>query len=226
MMWKWSMMPPPEPRGIAAYQAFLGKRYATFLAAFESLIAMGGQTVVELGTSRSFVDGKFQGCMQSDPRYWRPFEPRYWDWGAGIFTRMCPLHLQAYGVRLHTVDTSAAALAIARTITSAYADSIDYHLMSSLRFLQQYQVEPSQGLIDFVYMDAGETGPQSAQLHLQEAQLLIARPILSKRALILIDDVNLGPGQASKGAYSIPFLLAHGFEVVMEDYQVLLQRRV
>jgi hypothetical protein len=46
------------------------------------------KTIVELGTSRSFVDGKFPGCNEDDVKYWEPENPEKWDWSAGIFTKV------------------------------------------------------------------------------------------------------------------------------------------
>ena len=63
-------------------------RYETFKRAFEEFEKMNGNTIVELGTTRSFVHGGLAGCNSDDPQYWTPDNPERWDWGAGCFTRM------------------------------------------------------------------------------------------------------------------------------------------
>ena len=43
--------------------------------------------IVELGTSRSFVDGKFKGMCENDLKWWKPKSLERWDWSAGLFTK-------------------------------------------------------------------------------------------------------------------------------------------
>jgi hypothetical protein len=43
--------------GIDLYRRYLGARYSTFRCAFDLFVAMRGRTIVELGTTRSFVSG-------------------------------------------------------------------------------------------------------------------------------------------------------------------------
>ncbi len=180
---------------------------------------MGGRTVVELGTSRSFVSGDRPGCMVNDTRYWKPATPEAWDWGAGIFTRMCAEHLYPHRPRIHSIDVSADAIEISRVITADFADLVTYHHMSSEAFLAGFA-----GPIDLLYMDTGETGPEASALHLREAELVVGRGLLSHDAIVLVDDVNL-PGQTvSKGELSIPYLCRNGFAIALSDYQVVLHR--
>jgi hypothetical protein len=73
-------------------------------------------------------------------------------------------------------------------------------------------------------MDAGETGAGADELHWREAQTAVARRLFSSQAVVLIDDVNVPGVAASKGRYSIPLLCQHGFQIIMSDYQVVLQR--
>jgi hypothetical protein len=208
-----------RPRGIERYRAYLGARYATFHFAFEEFISIGGRTIVELGTTRSFVSGGFPGCMVNDARYWNLAEPRTWDWGAGMFTRMCADHLQAYNPEIHSVDISRSAIEISQVITADVSQLIAFHLTSSEDFLKSIN-----GKIDLLYMDAGETDQAADELHLREAQIVLERELLSPRAIVLIDDVNIPGTTASKGKLSIPYLREHGFEIRMSGYQVVLQR--
>jgi hypothetical protein len=208
-----------DKNGIERYEEYLGPRYQTFLDAFNAFIAIGGRTIVELGTTRSFVSGGHPGCMVNDAKYWKPAEPRLWDWGAGMFTRMCPIHLKGYRPQIHSVDISAEAIEISRVITADVADLITYHHSTSEEFLNAFP-EP----IDLLYMDAGETGQGAEQLHFREASIVLGRQLLSPRGIVLIDDVNI-PGQStSKGCLSIPLFLQHGFRIRSMGYQVVLQR--
>lgn len=207
-----------ERRGIQKYQEYLGSRYATLLDALETFIAIGGKVVVELGTTRSFVSGGFPGCMVNDPRYWNPSEPRMWDWGAGVFTRVAAEHLQEHGPEIHSVDVSLAAIQISQVITADLAHLITYHHQSSEDFLRSFS-----GPIDLLYMDAGETGMGADQLHLREAMIVIERRLLSPRAVVLIDDVHVPGATASKGSLSIPYLCQQGFRMRSAGYQVVLQ---
>ena len=158
--------------------------------------------------------------MVNDPQYWQPSKPSRWDWGAGLFTRMCADHLQDQRPQIHTVDISGDAIAIARTVTAEFFDFICYHQMTSEAFLETFD-----GQIDLLYMDTGETGEEAAQLHLREATIVLSRELLTPRAIVLVDDVDVTPRGPSKGEYSIPYLCQHGFDIIRSDYQVLLQKR-
>ena len=61
-------------------------RYVSFKHCLEFLSKRDNADVLELGTSRSFVDGKFEGCNMDDHKYWDPNDFSKWDWGAGCFT--------------------------------------------------------------------------------------------------------------------------------------------
>ena len=209
----------PKDGGIAKYQRYLGRRYPTFLYAFEEFRRIRGRTVVELGTSRSFVSGGRAGCMVNDVRYWTPDRPEDWDWGAGLFTRMCAEHLQEYKPEIHTVDISWDALEICRVITADFSDMIRRHRASSEEFLKAFAEK-----IDLMYMDAGEAGQGADALHLREARIAVERQLFSPNALVLVDDVHIPGDTASKGTYSIPLLCQHGFRIMLSDYQVVLQR--
>jgi len=157
--------------------------------------------------------------MSTDPKYWQPRSPRKWDWGAGMFTRMCACELHERRPSIHSVDTSADAIAISRIATSDWPGLVTFHHMTSEAFLRTFD-----GSIDLLYMDTGETGDESAELHAREAAIVLSRGLLARRGIVLIDDVHVPGRTASKGARSIPLFCAHGFEVLIEDYQVVLQR--
>ena len=206
-------------KGIEQYKHYLGPRYKTFLSAFDLFVSIKGKVIVELGTTRSFVPGGVEGCAVNDPKYWDIDNPGKWDWGAGIFTRMCALHLEEYQPEIHTVDISSDAIDICKVVTSDYSHLISYHEMKSEDFLKRFR-----GKIDLLYMDSGESGEQADILHLTEAQIALSRSLFSENAIILIDDVNIPGKNQSKGRYSIPFLNQNGFHLKIYDYQILLQR--
>jgi hypothetical protein len=205
--------------GIERYRGFLGARYRTFLQVFEEFRRIGGRTIVELGTTRSFVSGGHDGCVNPDPRFWQPDRPEVWDWGAGMFTRMCAEHLHDMNPEIHTVDISIEALAICRVITADYAHLVRYHHARSVDFLRAFP-QP----VDLLYMDAGETDSGAERLHLREARVVTARQMFSPQAQILVDDVNVPGTTESKGRLSIPYFCRNGFTVRFSGYQVVLQR--
>ena len=77
---------------IEEQEKYFGKkpksRYFTFRYCFDNINNNVNPVIVELGTSRSFVDGRFEGCNSDDSKYWEPNNPKKWDWSAGIFTKV------------------------------------------------------------------------------------------------------------------------------------------
>lgn len=198
-------------------------RYETMRVAFSRFVRSRGNVVVELGTTRSFCGGASDGCNRDEPIYWEPERPELWDWGAGSFTRVAAEALQA---TIHTVDVSRAHIERCKRITRPFARRLRYHVRSSEDFLRRFR-----GRIDLLYMDSGDITPlePTAQLQLREVHLVVSRGLIRAGGLVLVDDVQnqtarkLGDVSAlGKGKYSIPFLLAHGFEVLEAGYQYLL----
>jgi hypothetical protein len=206
-------------------------RYYTFKMAFEHFKQHKGHVVVELGTSRSFVHGGHPGCNLDDIRFWNVKEPKDWDWGAGFFTRMaaeCLAHLDPV---IHTIDIISSHIERCKVITADVNGYLVYHVASSVDFLKEC---PSQS-IDLLYVDTGDMTPiePTALLQLEEAQLIVEQDLISPNGIILIDDVrNQTPKQfgeisdLGKAKYSIPYFLEHGFELVADEYQVILQKKI
>ena len=73
---------------------------------------------------------------------------------------------------------------------------------------------------------------KTALLHLREAVLLVENQIIKDDGLILIDDVrnpsmlvrNVEKNKFGKSKYSIPYLLCNGYEIIMDEYQVILKK--
>jgi hypothetical protein len=206
-------------------------RYETFRYVFDHFEKSGGKVVVELGTSRSFNHGGLPGCNSDLVSYWKPDQPETWDWGAGFFTRMAAISLSHLSPQIHTVDLSAAHIKRCRLMTKDYSRFISYHVKDSVSFLKKCNFP--QG-IDLLYLDTGDMTPiePTALLQLEEAKVIVERNLIAKDGLILIDDVKnrvpLEFGEQSdlgKSKYALPFLLENGFEIVMDEYQVVLRKR-
>lgn len=202
-------------------------RYDTFKYCWDWIQEKELKTIVELGTSRSFVDGKYPGCNSDDVKFWEPDNPEIWDWSAGCFTRVFGELIQGTDIDLITVDLMSTHIARSRAMTQDL-ENIEYFSMSSEDFLMS-----GDGQIDFLYMDTGDVTPiePTAKLHLRESEILVENDLISDNGLILIDDVrniqskSQDPSDYGKAKYSIPYLQENGFEVIIDEYQVLLQRR-
>lgn len=204
-------------------------RYHTLKYCFDYFFEKDFKTIAELGTSRSFVDGKFPGCNDDDVKYWEPENPEKWDWSAGCFTRLVGEIIQDTDVELITIDLDPRHIARSKVMTEGFKN-IEYYVMSSEEFL-----ENGEGKLDMIYMDTGNMTPieYTAQLHLREAKLIVEKDILNDGGLLLIDDVRspvpkITSGEESdygKAKYSISYLQENGFEIVMDEYQVVMLKK-
>lgn len=215
------------------YKKHLGKRYKSFQYVFNKLSSKSKSCIVEFGTSRSFVNGGVPGCMSDDIKYWNDDDISRWDWGAGIFTRVCAEMIDGTQNVLYTVDPSKCAINISKTLTSKFSNNIEYILTTSTNFIKN-----TQNKIDILYMDHHETCEDGASLHLKDIKLILNKNLLSRDALILIDDVHLNHNLPAplgsdlkisfdnygKGKYSIPFLLSKKYRIIFEGYQVILAK--
>jgi hypothetical protein len=204
-------------------------RYYTFKKAFEHFEKNNGKIIVELGTTRSFVHGGLPGCNSSDTCYWAPNNPERWDWGAGCFTRMAAECLAYVNPTIITIDIEIEHLQRCTVITAEFRNIIRYYRCSSEEYLNL--CKPG---IDLLYIDTGDITPlePTAQLQLHEAEIIVKRDLISPDGIILIDDVrNQTPkkfGENSdlgKAKYSIPYFLDHGFEIIENEYQVMLRKK-
>jgi len=187
------------------------------------------KTILELGTSRSFTDGRFPGCNSDDSRYWEPSQLDKWDWSAGCFTRYFS-ELTDSNTKITTVDLMRTHINRCKLMTKNYEDKITYVVNSSEKVLEN---TPEKS-IDLLYLDTGDMTPiePTAELHLREAKLVVERNVLKDSGIILIDDVRScvpkTSGETSdygKAKYSIPYFLDNGYEIVMDEYQVILRKK-
>lgn len=204
-------------------------RYYTFQKAFEHFIETGGKVIVELGTTRSFTHGGHPGCNSNNISFWTPDQPQNWDWGAGLFTRMCAESLSHMSPEIHTVDISQEHINRCKVITEPFAHMIHYHVTRSVDFLRTCRPKS----IDLLYLDTGDITPleQNAQIQLEEALIIAKQDLLSDNGIIVINDVkNQIPKKfheftdLGKGKYSLNYLLFKGFEIVEDEYQVILKK--
>ncbi len=213
----------------SSFAAIPKSRYYTFKKAFELFEEQKGRVIVELGTTRSYVHGGSKGCNTDDARYWTPDQPENWDWGAGSFTRVAAECLEHLNPIFYTVDLDEKHINRCKLITAPFSYFIKYHVTSSLTFLNTFS-----GKIDLLYMDTGDMTPiePTAQLSLEEAKIVVRRNLIAPGGLILIDDVrNQTPKQygdtsgLGKAKYSLPYLLENGFEMIEDEYQILLRKK-
>ena len=201
------------------YSEYSDIRKNTFQKSYDLILTNMKQdqcyTIVELGSSRSFVNGGVPGCLVPNPLYWDPNEPKNWDWGAGIFTKVFSENLEGKNFKLYTVDPDKNANFIVSTICKENKDVVicsDY----STNFLNNMKTK-----IDFLYMDHMDICEQACLQHLRDAKIVIENNLMSDNGIILIDDVGKD-NTHSKSKYSIPYLLENGYKQIMHDYQVLL----
>ena len=198
----------PQPETLLA---LLGRRRATFALCHDELRALPAPRVLELGTTRSFCSGRI------DTHHYLS-DPRLWDWGGGCGTYVLPALLP--GCRLESVDPSQEALSVARRLCRRFSDRIRFLATDSSSHLSS-----CAGEYDLIYMDHGETSPETAELHRRDAALIVERGLLRPGGLILFDDQEFADGQIGKGARAIPYLLSQGFTLISDpgSYQALLR---
>lgn len=185
------------------------------------------KNIVELGTSRSFVDGKYVGCNSDDTSYWEPNNPIKWDWSAGCFTRVLGEYIQGTGILFESVDLMQSHINRSKKMTEEYSN-IKHFCMSSEEYLNN-RIDK----IDFLYLDTGDVTPieSTAQLHLREAKIIIEKKLMSENGIILIDDVRniqskkQDPSEYGKAKYSIPYFEENGYKIIKDEYQVVLIKK-
>ena len=203
------------------YSEFLDIRKNTFEKSYELILKNMKENItyniVELGSSRSYVNGGREGCCCARIQFWKPNEPHIWDWGAGIFTRVFAENLKDKNYKLYTIDPNEYANIITTNMCADYNNVIVLNTYSS-DFIDKFNEK-----IDFLYMDHMETSEEAAILHLKDIETIINKNLMSDNGIILIDDVGYDTING-KGKYSIPFLLKNNYKIIIHEYQVLLMK--
>jgi hypothetical protein len=210
-----------------AYGRIPKMRNFTFDYCFNFLNKRDNFNILELGTSRSFVDGKYPGCLKDDKKFWQPNQMYKWDWSAGCFTvYFSSLFYKMKSFNLTTVDINNKNLNRCKIMTEQYKENIKYICDKS----QEVIINTPKKSVDLLYIDTGDMDEPTALLHKEEAILIVQHDILKDDGIILIDDVrnphneftrkNLG-----KSKYSIPYFLNHGYEIIVDEYQVIMKKK-
>jgi hypothetical protein len=203
-------------------------RYYTFKYVLDYIKDNNLKNILELGTSRSYVDGRFEGCNSDDIKYWEPENPEKWDWSAGLFTRVFAESLNNYKCNIYSLDSNKYHIERSKNILGKYSSKVKYFHSLSEDFLKSTDMK-----FDVIYLDTGDMTPieDTAMLQLVEAHIIVERDLLNKGGLLLIDDVrNPTPKIAGetnnlgKSKYSVQYLMKHGFKLVMGEYQVILKK--
>lgn len=209
------------------YEDHSKSRYKSFKMCLEFLSNRENPNILELGTSRSFVDGKYEGCNSDDVKYWDQRDFKKWDWGAGCFTVVFG-QLANYE-NLITLDLIDAHIIRCRTMTNSLNIKCHHIVSDSTRFLNETSMK-----FDLIYLDTGDMWPieSTCNLQLREAEIIVERRLLKEGGILLIDDVLNGTpremgdldNKLGKSEHSIPYLLRNGYEIVFEGYQYILKK--
>jgi hypothetical protein len=179
----------------------LGKRAATYRAAYRHLLARRSRDVTILET----------GCLRSAGN---------WS-GDGQSTLQFEHLVRARGGTVLSIDSSPVSVAIARFL----CPGVCFVLSDSVRFLQFLSTRASGLIVDLLHLDSMDIdladSQRSAEHHLRE--LTAAWPLLRSGSLVLIDDHDCptGRGRVSKSVLANEWLAAQGATKIAEDYQIV-----
>jgi len=185
--------------------------------------------ILELGTTRSFVDGKFEGCNSNDTKFWKPLIPEFWDWGAGCFSLIFAKVLPE--CKITSIDLIRSHIERAKYMCETLGIiNVKHEISNSLEYLNNTNEK-----FDLIYLDTGDMHPiePTIELQLTESEIIVKRNLLNTNGLILIDDVLNGTQKEfgnlqntlGKSEKSIPYLLQNGFKTVFEGYQYILKKK-
>lgn len=203
-------------------------RYISFLKCLDYLNGKDKPNVLEIGTSRSFVDGKFEGCNLDDKKYWKKDDYSMWDWGAGCFTIVFGQELPK--ANIITLDIISSHIERCKTMcTSLGIKNISYEVSDSVKYLLSTNLK-----FDLIYLDSGDMHPiePTCELQLKEAKTIVERNLVNAGGLLLVDDVLNGTPKEmgnknntlGKSELSIPYLINNGFKIIYEGYQYILEK--
>lgn len=200
-------------------------RYISFKICLEHLSKISNPNVLELGTCRSFVDGRYEGCNSDDPKYWQPNDISKWDWGAGCFS----LIFGKTNCNLTTVDLVGSHIERCKIMTNSLGIKCQHVIANSIDFLNTTSKH-----YDLIYLDTGDMWPikPTEQLQLEEVKIIIRNNLLNKGGLLLIDDVLNGTPREQgdttnilgKSSLAIPYLSKMEFKIKYEGYQYIFSK--
>lgn len=198
-------------------------RYQSFKYCIDYLKSIDNPTILELGTTRSFVDGKYEGCNSEDKKYWNKNDFNKWDFGGGCFT----LIFGQLGYDFTTLDLIPSHIERSKFMTDSLGIKCNHVVSDSCDFLKKTDKK-----FDLIYVDTCDMMPieNAESVQLEECKIIVERDLLKPNGLILIDDVlNLTPkehghldNKYGKSTNSLPYLLNNNFKIVFSGYQYIL----
>ncbi len=198
----------PEPTGSGT--AYFGKyqeqldhtfraRYSTMSTALALLAEAKPEqaTIVEVGTLRDSTPG-----------------------GGHSTFKFAEYLARNGGGTVHSVDILPEAIDFSREAVADYLPWVSHYVADSTQFLTSFS-----GEIDMLYLDGLDSTPgqETVASEKQLAEILAAYDRLSPNAVILLDDAALE--KEGKTRLSSQFLSAHGFDLILDEYQRLYVRR-
>ena len=209
---------------IEKYKQYLtdveANRYESFILARDLFNKIKGKKIVELGTTRSFVNGAHPGCLADNEVYWEPNSPQKWDWGAGAFTILFAEEYQNTNVQITTVDIDQRHLNRCKVMVDKFKN-VEYVCSDSESYLQSL---PEKS-VDFIYQDTADCDDHGCHIHEREAHIIVNKNILKPKGILLIDDnINYDTTLPSKAKYSLPIYVQAGYKIVFMGKQILLQK--
>lgn len=144
--------------------------------------------------------------------------------GDGASTILFGQWAKLHNAKLYSVDIDAQAVAVANREIKQMG--LDEHVFTQVSDSIEYLSRFTQP-VDLLYLDSYDYDKRdqviqkaSQEHHLKEFKAIENQ--LGDQTVVLIDDCNLPGG--GKGKSVIVHMLANGWEVVMQDYQVILQK--
>ena len=173
------------------------KRYGTFAIALELLSERNASIIVETGTAR---DG-LSNCI-----------------GDGCSTIIFAEWAKENKASVYSIDISETNI---KAAASALGEVPHVHLVcsDSVAFLKSFN-HP----IDFLYLDSYDYDifkPNPSQKH-HLKEIKAAYPRLTNKSVVMIDDSDRYLAGGGKGKLVMDYLLARGWKILAEGYQVIL----
>lgn len=173
-----------------------GKPKKYLEAALELFKALGGKTIVEIGSMRSPLNHPLTEihppcCNEGHSTY-------FW----------C-----TSGAAVVSVDICRAAVKVARKSCKEFKN-FKIVRNDGIKFLEKFKKK-----IDLLFLDAWDVVPNTDYAENHLLAYLKAKPKLNKTHIIVIDDTDIGDG--GKGRLLIPVLKAEGYQILVQGRQTI-----
>ena len=180
-----------------------GKRRDTFLKAMNMMTESRASVLVETGVARHGLD-----YSKSD----------------GASTIVFGIYAKNNGAKLYSVDNNPENIVTCqKTIDKMNLSSyVELNTADSIEYLKAFTQK-----VDFLYIDSYDYNRNNSEIikasqahHLEEIKAVEKK--LHENSIILIDDCKLPGG--GKGKSAIQYLQSNGWKILMNKYQVLLNK--